>query len=60
MVGDSEIAHLKKTIINLRGVQKDPIWVDAFDQYNQENDKKLHMNCRRCYYTVLMYFFNKK
>ena len=61
MVGDKEIAHLKNTVMNLRQTVKDPIWIDAFSQYNQENiGKKLTMNCRKCYYTVMMYFMNKK
>lgn len=56
-----DITYLKKRLSNLSGISNDAMWIAAFDEYNNDNNNttKMSMNCRQCYYKVLMYFIKK-
>lgn len=56
MINNYEWYALRQTVSMM---QKNELWKSAFKEYNDEaklnGEKELNMNCRPCFYTVLMW-----
>lgn len=57
-----DLQHLKNTIQRAWGNRKDPIWIQAFKEYNDDeaNTQKLGMRCRPCYIKVIQFHIQKQ
>lgn len=50
-----DVQYLKKTANRSIFNQSDPKWLEAFNDYNNNNEHKLGLKCRGCYYKVLQF-----
>lgn len=59
MIGDSEIHHMKSTLILGKRNQDDATWRLAFFLYNKTVKRPLRLTCPACYAKVLKYHMDK-
>lgn len=55
-----DLEHMKRSIQMYPAISRDPIWLRAFAEYNENhpNVLRLHMGCKVCYPKV--YYFCKQ
>ncbi len=55
-----EIQHMCQTGPgNIKINSKDPIWIQAFDEYNKGTNSNYNLSCKPCYFTVFNWHLNK-
>lgn len=54
-----DVQYLKETAHRSIFNQRDPKWLEAFKEYNENNEHKLGLGCRGCYYKVLQFHEQK-
>jgi len=58
-----ELDYMKSSISLFPIISKEPTWLRAFAEYNEDNRETEHgmlsINCRQCYIKVYLYLYNK-